>query len=272
MLNSTNIKKILFICIISHTYVFKLACNELYLDLMKKILINSIYKDQDSGVATSIQKKYDVAIREIGNDWPLVAHTMIGLHALNNIQFCMEDILKNNIPGDFIETGVWRGGATIFMRAVLKAHNVTDRKVYVADSFQGLPPSNPKKYPADAGYNFNKYDALKISEKQVKLNFAAYELLDEQVVFLKGWFKDTLPNAPIEKLAILRLDGDLYESTMDALKNLYHKVSIGGYIIVDDYMIPCCRKAIEDFRTQNKITDKILYIDTLGRVYWQKTK
>jgi len=158
------------------------------------------------------------------------------------------------------------------MRAVLKAYNVTNRKIYVADSFQGLPLSNPKIYPADKDYNFARFDELKISLEQVKLNFGVYGLLDEQVIFLKGWFKDTLPNVPIEKLAILRLDGDLYESTMDALNNLYHKVSIGGYIIIDDYMIPCCCKAVKDFRRQHKITDKITVIDTLGRVYWQKTK
>ena len=263
-------KNLIFYIILA-TAVFELAGNELYLELMKKILINSIYQDVATG-QDNTKQKYDAKKREKGGDWPAVAHTMIGLHALNNIQFCMEDVLKNNIPGDFIETGVWRGGATIFMRAVLKAHNITDRKVYVADSFQGLPKSNPTLYPADANYNFDQFKALKISLAQVQQNFTVYDLLDKQVVFLKGWFKDTLPSAPIEKLAVLRLDGDLYESTMDALKNLYHKLSVGGYVIIDDYYIPCCYKAVTDFRAQNKITDELKIIDSLGRVYWHRTK
>lgn len=64
------------------------------------------------------------------------AHTMIGLKRMDNIQYCIEECLKENIIGDLIETGAWRGGATIFMKGILKAHNINDRKVFVADSFK----------------------------------------------------------------------------------------------------------------------------------------
>ena len=194
---------------------------------------------------------------------------MIGLKRLDNLQFVVEDVIAKGIPGDLVETGAWRGGACIFMRAILKAHGDRDRKVWVADSFEGVPTLNPEKYPADAGMKTHKKKFLAVSLETVKTNFDRYGLLDDQVKFLKGWFKDTLPTAPIEKLAVLRLDGDLYESTMDSLVNLYPKLSSGGYIIVDDTIIPACAKAVEDYRKKHGITEPIIRIDWTG-VYWQK--
>ena len=197
---------------------------------------------------------------------------MIGLKRLDNIKFCIENILAKKVPGDLIECGAWRGRATIFMRAVLKAHEINNRVVYVADSFEGLPRPDIAKYPQDKGMNLYKYDYFAVSLEEVKDNFDRYNLLDEQVYFLKGWFKDTLPKAPIKKLAVLRLDGDLYESTMDSLVNLYPKLSVGGYIIVDDFgYFDACKNAVLDYRKANGITDEIIKIDYLG-IYWRKSK
>ncbi len=175
----------------------------------------------------------------------------------------------DHIPGDLIETGVWWGGATIFMRAILKAYGITDRTVWVADSFEGVPPPDAEKYPADAGWDLAQFDCLAVSLEDVRANFDRYGLLDQQVRFLKGWFRDTLPTAPIEQLAVLRLDGDLYESTMDALSNLYPKLSVGGYAIIDDYMVSACAKAVQDYRRQHGINEKIEVIDTEG-IFWRK--
>lgn len=235
--------------------------SDLYLDLIKKSLLNAIYQDDN----------YNDKARENGKDWPQKAHTMIGLKRLNNIQFCIEDVLEKNIPGDVIETGVWRGGATILMRAILKVHGDTQRTVWVADSFCGLPkPSG--LYPADEGDMHHSVQFLAVSLDQVKVNFQRYGLLDNQVQFLAGWFKDTLPNAPIEQLSVLRLDGDMYESTMQALVILYPKLSTGGYVIIDDYgELPNCKKAVTDFRSENNITDIIHEIDATG-IYWKKSK
>ncbi len=163
------------------------------------------------------------------------------------------------MPGDFIETGVWRGGASIFMRAVLKAYRDTTRTVWVADSFQGLPKPDAKRYPADAGDRHWSYSELAVPLEVVKANFARYGLLDDQVRFLVGWFRDTLPPglARSGRFAVLRLDGDLYESTMDALTNLYPKLSVGGFAIIDDYgAVPACKAAVEDFRAQQGITEE----------------
>jgi hypothetical protein len=222
------------------------------------------------GVLLAKMVNFDTEKRRGGLDWPPpAAHTMIGLKRLDNLQFCLEDIIKERIPGDVIETGVWRGGATIFMRAVLKAYDITDRKVWVADSFEGLPKPDTDKYPADTGDIHYTYDELCVSIDEVRANFDAYGLLDEQVCFLKGWFRDTLPRAPIDRLAVLRLDGDMYESTMVALGSLYPKLSPGGFVIVDDYCIKSCAKAVDDYRTENAIDDEIKVIDGSG-VFWRR--
>lgn len=207
-----------------------------------------------------------------GRDRPARAETMIGLTRMKNIQRCVAEVLKNNIPGDLLEAGVWRGGATIFMKALLDDANDHHRVVWVADSFEGLPRPDAHKYPADADDRHFTKTELAISLETVRRNFEKYHLLDDNVRFLKGWFKDTLSSAPIEHLAILRLDGDMYESTMDALIPLYPKLSVGGYVIVDDWgAVPACKKAVEDYRRAHQITEEIKTVDESG-VYWRKER
>lgn len=237
----------------------------LYLDMMKRSVKDHIYGDARFGGP-------DYSDRPENLVYPSMAHTMVGFECLNNVQFCIDDILKNGVEGDFIETGVWRGGTTIFMRAMLAAYGVKDRTVWVADSFEGLPAPNAADFPADEGLDFTKLDDLSVSLEQVKANFARYGMIEGQVEFLKGWFKDTLPDAPIEKLALMRLDGDLYESTIQALDALYPKLSVGGYVIIDDYgFIPACKQAVHDFREQHDIEDKIHIVDA-NAVFWQRTR
>jgi hypothetical protein len=199
-----------------------------------------------------------------------LSHTMIGRKRLENVQFCVETVLEDNIEGDFIETGVWRGGTCIFMQGILMAYGATDRTVWVADSFEGVPPPT---WPEDEGLDLSSkvLPVLAVSLDEVGELFLRYGLLDENVKFLKGWFKDTLATAPIEQLAVLRLDGDLYESTMDALVPLYDKVTRGGFVIVDDYeSCPPCKRAINDFRSQRGISDPLQPID-IQSVYWRKS-
>lgn len=196
------------------------------------------------------------------------AHTMIGRKRLDNLQQCIETVLAENVPGDLIETGIWRGGATILMRGVLAAYDVTDRTVWAADSFQGVPP--PTR-PEDAGFDISRarFPVLAVSRAAVEELFARYGLLDDQVRFLEGWFRDTLATAPIERLAVLRLDGDLYESTMDALVPLYPKVARGGFVIVDDYAsCPPCGRAVDEFRAAQGIREPLIPIDAQS-VFWR---
>jgi len=272
---------------------------DIYLDLMKKSLTYSLWNEtweltrlrrtsrwrfdlrtavlnfvdgilSTKGMGLARRVPFQEDLRREGRDWPAHAHTMIGYKRLDNIQSCIEQVLRDDIPGDLVETGVWRGGATIFMRAILKAYGVTDRTVWAADSFAGLPSPNPERYPDDAGDTLHTYKVLAVSLEEVRGNFERYGLLDDQVRFLRGWFRDTLPGAPIEKLAVMRLDGDMYESTMDALVNLYPKLSPGGYVIIDDFALPGCRKAVQDFREQSGIAEEIQMIDWTG-AFWRRS-
>ena len=197
------------------------------------------------------------------------ADTMIGNKRLDQLDRAVRTVLKEDIPGDLIETGVWRGGACILMKGVLEAFGDTARRVFVADSFQGLPEPE-ERAPADAGATWHEMRFLAVSEDQVRANFERYGLLDERVIFLKGFFADTLPEAPIEQLSVLRLDGDMYSSTMDALTALYDKLSPGGFLIVDDYTILPCRAAVEDFRARRGIEDEVERIDRTA-AFWRKS-
>jgi O-methyltransferase len=257
---------------------------ELYVDLLKRCLTDSIYDqgldllsgdfqlDSRSGEYHSENAQIAHPERKrLGLIWPSRAHTMIGIPRLDNIEFCVKKVLEDGIPGDFIEAGVWRGGASIFMRGLLKAYGVDDRLVWLADSFEGLPPADPVRYPNDAAtMEFHKFPFLAVTLEDVRINFARYGLLDGQVRFLKGWFRDTLPIAPIKRIAIMRLDGDLYESTMDGLVHLYPKLQTGGFAIIDDYnAVKVCNEAVSDFRKDRGITAKIVFIEGCG-AFWRK--
>jgi O-methyltransferase len=268
---------------------------ELYVDLLKATLTRSIAPEEVERVAPwethfrGVAKRWllnrlgernlvlvrptpvDPAARAEGRDWPLSAETMVGLRRLDNLQHCISDVVANGVPGDIIETGVWRGGAMIFARGLLEALGDTDRLVWCADSFAGLPPPDPERYPADGGDVHHTYHQLAVSLEQVRSNFERYRLLDDRVRFIEGWFRDTLPAAPVERLAVLRLDGDMYESTIVALEALFPKLSAGGYVVVDDYgAAQGCRQAVDDFRRDNRIDDPLHEVDWTG-VYWQRT-
>ncbi len=238
-----------------------------YLSLIQNCLTGTIYEDPP--MPRFQLAKFNLQMREAGLDWPLKASTMVGVKRLANLRALVEKIIEDKVPGDLIETGVWRGGACILMRAVLNAYSVTDRRVWVADSFQGLPPPDPE-YPADKDSLFHTYPELTSSLPEVMGNFAKYGLLDAQVAFLPGWFHETLPGAPVKSLALLRLDADMYKFTIVALNSLYDKLSVGGYVIVDDYhIVPQAKKAVHDFAAARQISPQFTEIDGVG-VYWRK--
>ena len=248
---------------------------ELYLDLLKRVLTNTLLEAEPDLNATQ-----ETFVMEFFNHYVRgQAISMLPISRMDNIQACVTDIIDRKVPGDLIETGVWRGGATIFMRAILKVLNVTDRVVWVADSFEGLPEPDADRFPLEAKAHHGpvmqqafKHFAANLEE--VQRNFDAFGLLDDQTRFLKGWFKDTLRTAPISRLAVMRLDGDYYESTMDALQNLYDKLAIGGYVIIDDYgedTWTYCRQAVDEFRAARAITDPMIEVDRRC-FYWQRSR
>ena len=256
-----------------------------YLDLLARCLTRELFIDEEVrdvdlrawpdvlSVAREqrwrvVRRGGDPEARAVGRDWPPHAETMVGTARLANVRECTLRALADGVPGDLVETGVWRGGTSIFLRGILAAAGDTERRVWVCDSFEGLPEAT---HELDVPMRFHTYRELAVGLEAVQAAFARYGLLDDQVRFVQGWFKDTLPAvaAEVGSIAVLRLDGDLYESTMDALTNLAPLVSPGGFVLVDDYGgIEACAAAVDEYRSANGITAPINRVDWTG-VWWR---
>ncbi len=244
-------------------------------------MVNSSYFQQVREAATggmqiagsrkaSLLKKSWVAIRKHRS----LALTLCGPASIDTLALLINTILEENIPGDLLEAGVWRGGMPLLMRAYLHDRKITDRRVWLADSFRGLPTDRGQMQEWRdrlASYLLGQLGQLAVSEDQVRHAFNRFGLLDSQVVFLNGWFHESLPQiAADQKFALLRLDGDYYESTRDALKPLYPKLSPGGFIIIDDYGLPFgCRRAVDEYRAAHGILAPLQFINQQS-VYWRK--
>ncbi len=244
--------------------------NNIFKNFVKFILNLFIFKNKKIVIKSKItDHQIDNGLVRSSN-----CFSMIGTKRLRNIKTLLEDIIKNNIDGDLIEAGIWKGGVLIYMRACLLAYDI-EKKVYGADSFEGLPPIDDINFPADKVYRkiLKKGNdvGLIISKKEVTDNLEKFGFNDENTVLLKGWFEDTLKDERIKKICLLRIDGDMYKSTYEALDLLYDKVESGGYIIVDDYGLQSgsCKKAVDDFRIMKKINSELIKIDWSG-VYWKK--
>jgi O-methyltransferase len=240
-----------------------------YLDELEDVLTGLSAADPPLPGTPFPVQTFDFSYREEGLDWPSTALTMVGRRRLRNFRVLIERAIDEGVPGDILEAGVWRGGASIMARAVLAYRGVTDRRVIVADSFQGLPGPS-EQFPADADADFHMHPELAVGLEQVRANFARFGLLDDQVVFVKGWFRDTMPRVDAEALAVLRLDGDMYESTIVPLIHLYDRLSPGGWVIVDDYKLMApCQRAVRDFLADRGIDPPLHDIDHVG-VYFRK--
>jgi hypothetical protein len=269
---------------------------DLYLDLLAGCLTRELFLDEEvrnvdlrqwpggepSGLRDLLrEQRWRVVragaapdVRAVGNDWPPHAETMVGQARLANVRSLVQTALADDIPGDLVETGVWRGGTSIYMRAILAAAGSTDRTVVACDSFEGLPEADGDRFAMDVPLRLHEHSALAVSLDQVKANFDSYGLLDDQVRFVPGWFRDTLPGLAGELsargIAVLRLDGDMYESTIDGLTHLEPLVAPGGFVIVDDYAgIDACRQAVTDYRDAQGITADIHPVDWTA-VWWRK--
>lgn len=269
-----------------------------YLDLLKRSILNTVYLDDELRIlylraCMAGEDRYDPEVlhdirgrrraeyarlhgsRRIGKFVDKIRsaaynHSMMGQARMQNLHDCLDLVRNEAIEGDLVECGVWRGGGCIFMNGYVQVHGMPGRRVLVADSFEGLPvPSLPQ----DAGLDLSRdvYPELAVSLDTVRENFSAYGLLTPNVEFLKGWFKDTLPSPGTDRIALLRMDGDLYESTMDILVNLYERVAPGGIVIVDDYnAIPACRRAVADyFAAEGLPAPEVRRIDWTG-VWFRK--
>jgi hypothetical protein len=264
--------------------------NELYVELEAQLLMSvlcsaqnvvldlpdfwAVRKDRDflgqlmaakQGGETILLETQDAATRSHvdGNlrNYTEFSYTLVGRKRLDHLQQCVEDALDSGVPGDFLEAGVWRGGCCILMRAVLEARNCRDRRVWLADSFTGLP-SSERAEDRDYAMDSSRLPVLAVSEEEVRRNFERFDLLDDQLRFLPGWFEETLPGSDTGPLALLRVDCDLYASTLTVLDSLYSRVSPGGWVVIDDYgILPPCKQAVDEFRARHGITAALERID-----------
>jgi O-methyltransferase len=271
-----------------------------YLDLLMRTLVNLVYAEDALRLDTALSGELGAdqlarqrRLRDVRYERPddyaglvaakrdgsldglwgsRLAHTMIGLDGLANLERCAHRVFADGVPGDFLEAGVCHGGASIFLRALQVAYGEPHRVTWLADSFAGVPPPT---HPVDREHELDLTEErvpwMAAGLDAVRDNFETYDMLDDHVRFLPGLFADTLADAPVERLAILRIDGDLYASTREALDALYDRVSDGGYVVVDDYgCLEPCRIAVDEFLAERRLDVEINQVDWT-RVCWRKT-
>lgn len=252
---------------------------EMYVEMLKSSVTATVFNGAEKSVPAGHKKRplqpVDLKKRKGGSDWPYLGDTMTGWKRIDNVWELLKNVVNENIPGDYIETGVWRGGSSVFARGVLDVLGQEDRQSYVCDSFAGLPPGERDLDKADKNWD-NMHWYLSVSDEIVAQNFQKYGLLDHNVIFAKGFFNETMPqiktyHSPERTFSVMRLDGDMYESTVDVLYNLYEKLSIGGYVIMDDWFGFPSKTACEDFFHVHGIKPEIIPIDALS-AYWKKTE
>jgi O-methyltransferase len=242
-----------------------------YLDLLKLALCDLVGTRTTSvartleGLVMSRELDGDqLRFRTAGMDWPLHGLTMVGLARLDDLQSCVESLVRDGVPGDLIEAGSWRGGASILIRATLDSLGAGERTLYVCDSFQGFPqvesPGNGYDLDADlAGVDFLAVPLAEVEDSFARLG------VQNGVSFVPGFFEDTLPQLTDRRWALIRLDGDTYEATRFSLETLYPGLAAGGYLVIDDYFqIDPCREAVDDFRREHGISEPIETIDWSG--------
>ena len=183
--------------------------------------------------------------------WCLQCQTMLGDFAFFQVFELAKSIFETRIRGDFVETGVWRGGMSIFMQGMLFAYGEEhNRSMHVCDSFEGLPAEDKRYKGNDAVSKAHLWKFIKVSKEEVIRNFQNYDLLLPNVYFVKGFFKESMPElrSRLDTISLLRLDGDMFSSTWEVLEALYFKVSLDGYVIIDDWHWESCRRAVVAFR------------------------
>ena len=212
---------------------------------------------------------------------------MAGIGRMLSVIDMVEDVARRNLTGSYAETGVWRGGTTIVATAALRLNGMAERPVYLCDSFRGLPLPRKDSIQATTDVVFHRQPLLAVGVQSVLANFERYGVPHERVQPVVGYFVDSMPKlreeliARGERLSILRLDGDMYDSTVDVLYNLYDLLLPGGYLVVDDFGWPYkagrgfgARSAVMDFRGLHGIEDAphaLRNIDDNG-AWWMKAR
>lgn len=219
--------------------------------------------------------------------------TMTGIKRLFNVRDLVIEVANKRLTGGYLEAGVWRGGNSIMAAATMQLYGLGTRPIYLCDSFHGLPLSRKDSpRPREGGIYQRMKGTLSVSAQRVVGNFDRFSIPREHVTIVPGYFVESLPglrdelDARGEMLAVLRMDGDMYDSTADILFNLYDLVQEGGFVIIDDFgwangavangtsfakPLFGAKQALLDFRVLHSIDDPMKDIDGMG-AYFQKTK
>jgi O-methyltransferase len=256
-----------------------------YLDLLKLCLCDVtsgssrevMYDQQKRVYFRDLLTEAELWRRVEGKDWPLQGLTMVGLPRLDDLQACVESVVRDGVEGDLIEAGAWRGGASILIRATLNSLGARDRTLWVADSFEGFPQPEDEGAQADQAVEseMSGFDFLAPGLEAVE---ASFERLGcrEGVRFVPGFFEETMSGLAGGRWSLIRLDADTYKATKLALETLYPGLAAGGYLILDDYFHPflpeSCKRAVDDFRVERGIVEPIEQIDWTGGRWRRESK
>lgn len=234
-----------------------------YQIIKKKTFITASYKNMDSDFPEIFEKckNYTITSKE-------------RMYALYN---AINYIVANDIPGDLVECGVWRGGSAMLCAYTLKKIGITNRKIYLYDTFRGM--SQPTEKDRESFTEIKATDEWKKQQKgtfnaicyvplnEVKDNMYSTNYPEENIIFVEGKVEDTIPDTLPDQISLLRLDTDWYESTIHELKHLYPILSKHGVIIIDDYGYWAgAKEAVDAYFQENKIDILLNRIDETGRI------
>jgi len=245
---------------------------------MKKIILGLLER---RGIYITKDKML-VSLEDIQDDefWKIIApckpYTMTSVQRMYGLYQSVNYILDNNIPGDFVECGVWRGGSSMIIAKLLVKKKVKNRRIYLYDTFEGMSEPTQNDFDLDGKMatdllNENIEDKENsvwclASLPDVQKNLRSTGIADNQLVFIKGKVEDTIPSTCPEKISFLRLDTDWYESTKHELIYLYPILEKNGVLIIDDYgHWGGCRKAVDEYFTQQPNKILLNRLDYTGR-------
>ncbi|OEU50543.1 MAG: macrocin O-methyltransferase [Desulfuromonadales bacterium C00003096] len=229
------------------------------------------YKMNGQDIPTDFERRHIEIIEKV-SPYTITSHERI--HALiESTRF----ILQNDIKGDFVECGVYKGGSTMAIALTLLAEGEKDRELYLFDTFEGMPAPGEKDIDLWGKPAFEVFSQKKLSDVSSTWANASLESVKEamtltgfpmeKIHFVKGLVEDTIPKNAPESIALLRLDTDWYQSTKHELTHLYPLVSPNGIIIVDDYgHYKGAREAVDSYFLENKIALFLHRIDYTGRL------
>jgi hypothetical protein len=205
-------------------------------------------------------------------------YTMTSIDRMFALYKGVEYIVKNNIPGDFVECGVWKGGSSMLIALTLLKFGVTDREIWMYDTYEGMsePGENDKDILGTQAEELLKKASKEVSEsvwcysglEEVKSNLMTAGYPAENIHFIKGKVEDTIPGSvPSGLISLLRLDTDWYESTKHELTYLFPLLVKAGVLIMDDYgHWVGAKKAVDEYINENNITIHLIKVDYSARI------